>query len=97
MPLHTDYRPRTWDEFVGNKETVDKLRSVISREDCPHTFLFSGPTGCGKTTLARIVAKELGCDDRDFIELNAAEARGIAVAREIMEKMRYKPAFGDCR
>jgi len=97
MPLHIDYRPRNFGEIIGNEETVKKLRSVLGREDCPHTFLFQGPSGCGKTTLARIMKEELKCDDQDFIEINAANSRGIDTAREIIQTISYMPIAGPVR
>jgi DNA polymerase-3 subunit gamma/tau len=97
MPLHIDYRPDGWDQFVGNEGAVAALRNVLGKPDRPHSYLFQGPTGCGKTTLARIMATELGCDGRDLVELNAAEARGIDAAREIISRMQYKPGFGKVR
>jgi DNA polymerase-3 subunit gamma/tau len=83
--LYQEVRPSSFDEVVGNKTTVSALKKVACRnpKDRPHTFLFSGPTGCGKTTLARILSKELGCFDGNVIELNAANTRGIDTTREI--------------
>jgi len=94
MPLNIDYRPQNFDEFIGNESTVQKLRSVILRKDVPHVFLFHGPSGTGKTTLARIVAKKLGCLDMDIQEMNIADIGGIDTARDIRSKMRLKPISG---
>uniref|UniRef100_A0A6M3L575 Putative DNA polymerase n=1 Tax=viral metagenome TaxID=1070528 RepID=A0A6M3L575_9ZZZZ len=95
QPLHLKYRPKTFDEFVGNKPVIESLRSVFMRkEGKPHSFLFVGPSGCGKTTLARIVGKELGCEDRDFIEYNSANLRGIDTVREMIQQSRFFPLGG---
>jgi len=94
MPLHIEYRPKTLDEFIGNKPTVNSLSSVLNREDKPHTYLFSGPSGCGKTTLARIVANEIGCSEHDFMEINSSNNRGIDTAREIISNMKFSPISG---
>jgi DNA polymerase-3 subunit gamma/tau len=104
--LHTAYRPGNFDEVVGNKTTINSLKSIIAREreDIPHAILFSGPSGCGKTTLARIFASELGCPDKingetnsDFIELDIAHLTGVDTAREIRQTMHYYPSTAKCR
>lgn len=97
MPLHIDYRPRTWDEFIGNLSTIESLRSISAREDRPHAFLFHGPSGCGKTTLARILRDSLGCNAIDYREYNAANTRGIDTMREIAANCQFKPLNGPCR
>lgn len=97
MPLHTDLRPETLDDIIGNRNVVDSLRSVVSKKNPPHTFLFTGQRGCGKTTLARIAAKELGCHGFDLKELNFADFRGIDMARDIIRKSKYKSLHGGNR
>jgi len=104
--LNIDYRPHSFSEVVGNKQIVKSLKSILKRDrnDVPHAFLLSGMSGCGKTTIARIIASKLGCPERinnnlnsDFIEINAANARGIDTAREIMSAMHYKPLLSKTR
>ncbi len=95
--LYQQLRPRTLDEVVGNKATVAGLRTVLASDDKPHVFLFTGPSGCGKTTLARILATELGCDVIDFIEMNAAQTRGIDAIRELERIVALRPWGGKAR
>lgn len=95
--LYQQLRPTTLDEIVGNKGTVDGLRAVLQQEDKPHVFLFTGPTGCGKTTLARIVGSMVGCEGPlDFVEINAAQTRGIDTIRELENMAQLKP-WGEAR
>jgi len=97
MPLQLSYRPQSLEEFIGNEGVKESLQSVLGREDCPKTFLFAGPSGCGKTTLARIVAKTLGCSDMDLMEYNISNMRGIDTAREIITTCQYEPLHGDVK
>jgi DNA polymerase-3 subunit gamma/tau len=94
MSLHIDYRPKTFDEFVGNIATVKSLQALLESKDCPHTFLFHGKAGCGKTTLARIVAKQVGCSENDVYEYNSANTRGIDTARDIIQTAPYSTLNG---
>ncbi len=94
-PLHIKYRPNSFSEFLGNRSTIESLKSVLSRDkDLPHSILFQGPSGCGKTTLARILKTELECSDMDFSELNMSNTRGIDTIREISSNCRYSPING---
>ena len=97
MPLHLDHRPKTLKKVVGQGATVAALKAVLDRDDIPHAFLFHGPSGCGKTTLARIVAKKLGCSEMDIKELNVADVRGIDSVREISRTMMLRPMGGNAR
>jgi len=98
MPLHIDYRPKTLKEVEGNRATVESLQSVLEREsDIPHAFLFTGQSGCGKTTLGRIVVETLGCAPQDFREVDSAQFRGIDTVREIRQQTRLRPIAGPCR
>lgn len=56
------YRPYTLSEFVGNDTNVNIIKNYLLTNTLPHTLLFSGPAGCGKTTMARIITLSLNCN-----------------------------------
>lgn len=98
MTLNIDYRPKSFDEIIGNKVTVASLRAIYDRKsDWPHAVLLQGPKGCGKTTIARIIVDLLECRGNDFIEINSSNDRGIGTARSIMEGARFRPMMGKSR
>lgn len=61
LVLARKYRPRDFDEVVGQEHVVKTLRNAIQQGRIAHAFIFSGPRGVGKTTVARILAKALNC------------------------------------
>ena len=91
--FHLRYRPSMLKEVVGHVDVVEALARVLDDESC-HAFLFHGPAGIGKTTLARIIAEELGCDKWSVIEIDAATNTGIDAMRDVMDKAKYLPIGG---
>ena len=61
LVLARKYRPSTFAEVVGQEHVTRTLRNAFATGRVHHAFLFCGPRGCGKTTLARIVGKALNC------------------------------------
>lgn len=90
MSYHLKYRPDSLDEMYGNETTISTLKGML-KKDFPHSMLFYGTTGCGKTTLARILANELDCAPGDVVEYNSANFRGIDTIRKIAHDCQFPP------
>ncbi len=60
--LYNKYRPQTFDEVVGQKAVTTTLKNALKEDKISHAYLFCGPRGTGKTTMARLFAKALNCD-----------------------------------
>ena len=99
MELNLKYRPKKIKEVFGNESIKESITSILDRdrENVPHAYLFHGPTGTGKTTMARILARELGCPDEEINEHNTASLRGIDTIRTIIENCVYSPLSGNSR
>jgi len=72
------YRPTNIDNYVGNESIKNTIKSYISQNDIQN-LLFYGPAGTGKTTLAKLIAKNIDCD---LLYINASDERGIETIRD---------------
>lgn len=63
LVLARKFRPQKFDEVIGQNHISQTLKNAISENRVAHAYLFSGPRGCGKTTMARILAKALNCKE----------------------------------
>ena len=68
--LYSKYRPQTFSQLVGQEHVVKTLEGALLSGRVGHAYLFTGPRGTGKTTMARIFAKALNC--ADFAKMRAA-------------------------
>lgn len=88
--LINKYRPTEWDQVVGHGFQVKALRAALGKGSA-RTFLLTGASGTGKTTLARIAATEVGCKEGDLLEIDAATHTGIDDMREAAASLLYRP------
>lgn len=91
LALYRKYRPKDFKDVLGQDHIVKVLKGAISLGNISHAYLFYGPRGTGKTSIARIVAKELGTKDHDIYEIDAASNRKIEDIREVRESVRTLP------
>jgi DNA polymerase III gamma/tau subunit len=91
-PLITKYRPINFDEVIGNELCIQKLKETLKTDSRPHSYLFTGPSGIGKTTLARILGKEF---DAFIQEIDAASHSGVENTREIVESSKFKSIMNE--
>lgn len=81
LTLYRKYRPKVFDELVGQNHIRVTLRHEIENGQLAHAYLFTGPRGVGKTTVARLVARAVNCLDRQ----GADPDNRCAACREILE------------
>ena len=99
--LYRKYRPLSLEDVVGHEQVTGPLINSLKQGRISHAYLFTGPRGCGKTSVARILAHEvngfkyeLEDDYVDIIEIDGASNRGIDNVRELREKVAIAPTAG---
>lgn len=91
LALYRKYRPETFADVVGQEQIVSVIQKSLKDGSVSHAYLFTGSRGTGKTTVARIIARELGTSANDVYEIDAASNRGIDDIRELRENVRTLP------
>ena len=91
IALYRKYRPQTFKEVIGQDAIVTTLSGELKSGKISHAYLFSGSRGTGKTSIARIFARELGTTDKDTYEIDAASNRGIDDIRALREAVLTLP------
>ncbi len=101
LALYRKYRPKSLSDVVGQDQVTRPLSSALKSGKISHSYLFTGPRGCGKTSVARILAHEINgfkyeLEDSylDIIEIDAASNTGVDNIRELREKAIIAPSEG---
>lgn len=89
--LYRAYRPEVWGEVRGQEHVVRVLQAAIKNKKIAHAYLFSGGRGTGKTTVARILAREIGVTPNDVYEIDGASNTGVEHIREVREGANVLP------
>ena len=98
MSLYQKYRPSQFSEVFAQDVTINYLENISklckNNKDFPHAYIFSGSHGIGKTTIARIFAKELEVKSDDILELDAAStSRKIENIRDLIDQTHNLPLY----
>jgi len=91
LALYRKYRPKNFKEVLGQDNIVELLENSIETNKVSHAYLFVGSRGTGKTTVARIFAKDIGVSINDLYEIDAASNRGIEDIKLLREGVRVSP------
>jgi len=91
LALYRKYRPKSFREVIGQDHIVKVLESSVETNKVSHAYLFVGSRGTGKTSVARIFAKDIGVSENDLYEIDAASNRGIEDIRTLRDGARVLP------
>jgi DNA polymerase-3 subunit gamma/tau len=88
--FYRKYRPAILEELVGQLDAVKLIQQQVKNDNLSHAYLFSGPRGVGKTSLARIIATTLGCDPVfDITEIDAASHNKVDDIRDLNDSINF--------
>jgi DNA polymerase-3 subunit gamma/tau len=89
--LYRKYRPQTFKEVLGQDHIISVLKSSIELDHIAHAYIFAGSRGTGKTSVARIFAKEIGTAPADITEIDAASNTSVDNIRDLNESVNTLP------
>lgn len=90
ISLAVKYRPQTFDDVVEQDAVKDILKEQLQSKTFQHAYLFTGPAGCSKTTLSRILANEINDHKGAPIEIDGASNNSVENVRNIIEESKHK-------
>lgn len=91
ITLALKYRPKVWNDVCEQQSVISILNNQITTKTHKNCYLFTGPAGCGKTTSARIFARELNSGVGTVIEIDGASNNGVEQVRVIIDQAKLKP------
>lgn len=89
--LYRAYRPQSFKEVIGQPQVTEALAEQIKAKKVGHAYLFAGSRGLGKTSVARIFARELGVTEKDLYEIDAASNNSVDDIRSLSENIYTHP------
>ena len=108
LALYRKYRPKKFADVIGQNHIIKTLQNQIALDKVGHAYLFCGSRGTGKTSTAKIFAREINCTcsgggtcgfcndnlSLDILEIDAASNNGVDEIRDLREKVKYPPVDG---
>lgn len=96
--LYRRFRPKHLSQIVGQPEAVATLDSLLKKKRFPHAVMIQGPTGTGKTTIARILRRRLECGEHDYVVVNCPRVESpLEKVREVQQMAGMSPLGGPVR
>ena len=89
--LYQKHRPQAFKDIIEQPQVVSVLEKAAEKGVPAHAYLFTGPRGIGKTSVARIFARSLGCKAIDIFEIDAASHTGVEHIRELTASVYTQP------
>jgi DNA polymerase-3 subunit gamma/tau len=89
--LYTKYRPQKFSDVLGQEHITSVLKDTLKNTGISHAYLFSGSRGTGKTSIARILANEIGTTSKDLYEIDAASNTSVEDVRSLNESVSTLP------
>lgn len=91
IALYTKYRPQKFKDVIGQDQVTGVLAEAIKLGNIAHAYLFAGSRGIGKTSIARILAREIGTSRDDLYEIDAASNNSVDEIRELNNSVNISP------